>query len=116
MTITRRLFLGGLLASTCAPAIVRSGVLMPVRPVIVLPGPISLWDQGTYDTIVPVDISVTIEDYLKQAGERMALVNEMIVAGVLRNGLGKRGHVKAKFEQRRINYNEHWMVAFKGRA
>jgi hypothetical protein len=35
--LTRRLFLGGLLAAATAPAIVRSGVLMPVRPAIILP-------------------------------------------------------------------------------
>jgi hypothetical protein len=36
--LTRRLFLGGLLtAGACAPAIVRSGVLMPVRPAIIVP-------------------------------------------------------------------------------
>jgi len=32
--LSRRLFLGGLLTVAAAPAIVRSGVLMPVRPMV----------------------------------------------------------------------------------
>jgi hypothetical protein len=35
--LTRRLFLGGLLTAATAPAIVRSGVLMPVKPEIIVP-------------------------------------------------------------------------------
>lgn len=50
--ISRRLFLGGLLAAATAPAIVRSGVLMPVRPAIILPP-----EPGFQD------ITVALEDY-----------------------------------------------------
>ncbi len=35
MAITRRGFLGGILAAAAAPAIVKAGVLMPVRSIIV---------------------------------------------------------------------------------
>ena len=35
MTLSRRSLLGGILAAAVAPAIVRSGILMPVRQIIV---------------------------------------------------------------------------------
>ena len=37
MTLTRRGFIGGMLAALAAPAVVRAGILMPVKPVIWTP-------------------------------------------------------------------------------
>jgi len=49
--LSRRLFLGGMLAAgASAPAIVRSGILMPVRPAILLPPDITM-EIGRFEDI-----------------------------------------------------------------
>jgi hypothetical protein len=50
LSMNRRGFLGAMLAACAAPAIVRAGVLMPVKQAIVLPG-----DNRFYDADTPWD-------------------------------------------------------------
>lgn len=46
---TRRGFLGALLAAAAAPAIVRAGILMPVKPAIVMPPVLYTGEIGAID-------------------------------------------------------------------
>lgn len=101
MTITRRLFLGGLLASTCAPAIVRSGVLMPVRPAIVT----DIWNPANWES----------DEYL------YGLLRQTVEASfkpTRADPLGQRGWVRMPdgYMIGPAVLNEHWMAAFEGRA
>jgi len=58
MTISRRSFLAGILSSRFAPAVVGSGVLMPVRALARVPFPLNgLWeptDEGVLRIVSPI--------------------------------------------------------------
>ena len=50
MTVSRRSFMGALLAAACAPAIVKASSLMPIYvPKIILPSYLTLWGDGLHD-------------------------------------------------------------------
>lgn len=74
----RRGFLGAMLA---APAVVRSGVLMPVRPTIIVPaGWVSIREYasgGLYEDVIHEAMRV-------QTAASMARITEMVRYGVLR--------------------------------
>jgi hypothetical protein len=96
--ITRRLFLGGLLAAgSCAPAIVRSGVLMPVRPLIVLPPNITM-EIGRIETFRFV---VSRQRMTREEFRRLTAA---------RDPLGRRGYVTSPgWTIGSPILNEHWM-------
>ena len=49
--MNRRGFLGGMLVALAAPAIVRSGLLMPVKPVVLMPEPLPIFMGKGFPTM-----------------------------------------------------------------
>lgn len=85
MTISRRGFLGAILAAGVAPFVVRAESLMAVR---VPPAGIIVPDFISVDKHVVVDGDDDIpEELARQIRERMELTRLMIIAGVWENGL-----------------------------
>ncbi len=84
--MNRRGFLQSILAAGVAPAVVGSGILMPVRKIIAprLPEPewVGIDFAGPYGVIYPL-VDEIPEWMVVQAGERIALIREMVIFGAL---------------------------------
>ena len=83
--MNRRHFLGAIIASACAPAIVRASSLMPVRKTVLVPGYKLIGRVGTgrivdwnifYETVAVNNayLSVMIGEQMRETLERNALM------------------------------------------
>lgn len=99
MAITRRLFIAGMLAGIAAPAIVRSGVLMPIRPAIIVPDDAILLLADFAQSPDVFDLQKMIESAVRALDKNRRL-----------DPLGTRGHVKATWKVGHMVLNEDWMA------
>ena len=83
MTISRRRFLGAILATAVMPSVVKAATSAPGAPPRVLISTEDFFGGGRVIPIVPVEDA----ELFRQIGARMALVREMIAEGCLRHDL-----------------------------